>query len=98
MAEQFEQFEMFNDPFKMLILLASLVAEIKEEELDYAQVPSYENERFLIKHETFIYKRDHLEISWYRFLGRDISSSKDLTRQEYNRMFVDCMASLYDIS
>lgn len=90
-----EQFEMFNDPYKMLILLATLVAEQKQEELDYTKVPSYENETFLLEHERFHYKKDDVKITWYRFLGRDISCSKDLSRTDYNKMFVDCMASLY---
>ncbi|UUZ81417.1 hypothetical protein LJK88_43335 [Paenibacillus sp. P26] len=93
-----EQYEIYDDPFKMLILLATLVAEQKGEELDYERVPSYENETFLLQHEKFVYKKDQVEITWYRFLGRDISCSKDLTRAEYNKMFVDCMASLYRLS
>ncbi|OXM85558.1 hypothetical protein [Paenibacillus rigui] len=93
-----DQFEMFDDPYKMLILLATLVAEHNNEELDYNQVPAFENETFLLKHELFVYKKENVEISWYRFLGRDISCTKDLTRKEYNKMFVDCMASLYGVN
>lgn len=90
-----EQYEMYDDPFKMLILLATLVAEKQGTELKYEHVPSYENEVFAIEHEKFLYKKDGTEITWFEFLGRDIASTKDLKRSEYNKMFVDCMASLY---
>lgn len=92
-----EQFEMYDDPFKMLILLATLVCEKQGTELNYEQVPSYENDTFLIRHERFVYKKDGTEITWFEFLGRDIASTHDLTRSEYNKMFVDCMASLYQL-
>ncbi|PUA37957.1 hypothetical protein C8Z91_17645 [Paenibacillus elgii] len=103
------QFEMFRDPFKMLIVLLNLVAEQQGMELDYEKVPSFENETFLIRHANngdisderipnFIYKKDGTEITWYHYLGRDIYCSKDLSREEYNKMFVDCMASLYQLN
>jgi hypothetical protein len=93
-----EQYEIFDDPFKMLILLATLVAEQTGVDLDYEHVPSYENGTFLLEHEKFVYKKDQTEITWFQFLGRDIQCSKDLSRQAYNQMFVACMASLYDFS
>ncbi|CAH1191199.1 hypothetical protein PAECIP111892_00539 [Paenibacillus auburnensis] len=92
-----EQFEMYDDPFKMLILLATLVSEKLGTELKYEQVPSFENETFSIRHEKFTYKKDGTEITWFEFLGRDIASTHDLTRSEYNKMFVECMASLYKL-
>jgi hypothetical protein len=92
-----EQFEMYDDPFKMLILLTTLVSEKLGTPLKYEQVPSFENEVFAIQHERFVYKKDSTEITWFEFLGRDISCTKDLTRSEYNKMFVDCMASLYKL-
>jgi hypothetical protein len=93
-----EQYEIFDDPFKMLILLASLVAEQKSIKLDYENVPSYENETFQLEHDKFVYKKDNTEITWFQFLGRDIHCSKDLSRQAYNQMFVACMASLYNFT
>ncbi|WP_223879874.1 MULTISPECIES: hypothetical protein [Paenibacillus] len=95
MAE--EQFEMYDDPFKMLILLATLVAEKQGVPLAYEKVPDYGNEVFALQNERFLYKKDGTEITWFEFLGRDIACSRDLSRSEYNRMFVDCMASLYAI-
>jgi hypothetical protein len=92
-----EQFEMYDDPFKMLILLATLVSEKQGTELKFEHVPSYENEVFAIEHQRFLYKKDGTEITWFEFLGRDIASSSDLTRSQYNKMFVDCMASLYSL-
>lgn len=93
-----DHFEMYDDPFKMLILLATFVAEQQGSELDYENVLSYENEKFLLENGRFLYKKDQVEITWYQFLGRDIQSNKDLTRSEYNRMFVDCMASVYGVA
>lgn len=90
-----EQYEIYDDPFKMLILLANLVSEKLGVQLDHANVPVYENDVFALAHEKFLYKKDGTEITWLEFLGRDISSSQDLSRAEYNKMFVDCMASLY---
>ena len=92
-----EQYEMYDDPFKMLILLATLVSEKQGVELKYENVPAYENDVFSIQHQKFVYKKDGTEISWFEFLGRDIASSSDLSRAEYNKMFVDCMASLYSL-
>jgi hypothetical protein len=92
-----EQFEMYDDPFKMLILLATLVSEKLGIELKYEHVPAYENDVFAIKHEKFLYIKEGTEITWFKFLGRDIACSRDLTRAEYNKMFVDCMASLYTL-
>lgn len=95
------EYEMFRDPFRMLVQLAVLVAEEQGVELDYNRVPAYENDTFLLRPDSeegipnFIYKKDGTEISWYQSLGRDILCSKDLSRQEYNKMFVDCMASIY---
>ncbi|WP_426446624.1 hypothetical protein ACP26L_22735 [Paenibacillus sp. S-38] len=90
-------YEMYDDPFKMLILLATLVAEQRGERLDFKQVPEFENDTFRLQHELFLYKKGDIRISWHEFLGRDIACSRDLSRQEYNKMFVDCMASLYGI-
>ena len=92
-----EQFEMYDDPFKMLILLATLISEKQGTELKYENVPSYENDVFSIQHQKFVYKKDGTEITWFEFLGRDIASTHDLSRSEYNKMFVDCMASLYNL-
>ncbi|MGG6310698.1 hypothetical protein [Paenibacillus macerans] len=92
------QYEMYDDPFKMLILLATFVAEQQGNQLDYANVLPYENDKFSLENGKFVYKKDQVEITWYEFLGRDIQSNKDLSRQEYNRMFVDCMASVYGVS
>jgi hypothetical protein len=92
-----EQFEMYNDPFKMLILLSRLVSEEQGVELKYDNIASYENNVFAIQHQKFLYKKDGTEITWFEFLGRDIASSQDLSRSEYNKMFVDCMASLYSL-
>lgn len=92
-----ERYEMFDDPFKMLILLATLVAEQQGTALDYERVPEFENGTFRLSHECFMYKKDDVEIRWFQYLGRDIHCSKDLSRQEYNKMFVDCMASLYNL-
>ncbi|MFD1175187.1 hypothetical protein ACFQ3W_02525 [Paenibacillus puldeungensis] len=93
-----DHFEMYDDPFKMLILLATFVADQQGLELDYENVPSYENDKFLLENGKFLYKKDQVEITWFQFLGRDIQSNKDLTRSEYNRMFVDCMASVYGVA
>ncbi|MBD0379243.1 hypothetical protein [Paenibacillus sedimenti] len=94
-----EQYEIFRDPYRMLILLATLVSEKKgEAELNFDNVPPFENDTFLIQHEKFIYKKEATEITWFQFLGRDIACNKDLTREEYNKMFVDCLASLYNIT
>ncbi|MEW9697921.1 hypothetical protein [Paenibacillus sp. SI8] len=94
-----QQYEIFRDPYRMLILLATLVSEQKgEDALQFDNVPHFENDTFLLQHEKFVYKKDATEISWFGFLGRDISCSKDFTREEYNKMFVDCLASLYNIA
>lgn len=92
-----EQFEMYDDPFKMLILLATLVSEKLGVELKYENVPAFSNDVFAIEHQKFVYKKDNTVITWFEFLGRDIASSRDLSRSEYNKMFVDCMASLYSL-
>ncbi|MNC14695.1 hypothetical protein D3C76_258750 [compost metagenome] len=92
-----EQYEMYDDPFKMLILLATLVSEKQGTELKYEHVPTFDNDVFSMAHERFFYKKDGTEITWFEFLGRDIASSRDLSRSEYNKMFVDCMASLYNL-
>ncbi|GGI43202.1 hypothetical protein GCM10008018_00880 [Paenibacillus marchantiophytorum] len=93
-----EQYEIFRDPFRMLILLATLVSEQKgENELRFDHVPYFENETFLIQHEKFVYKKVPTEITWFQFLGRDIACNQDYSREEYNKMFVDCLASLYQI-
>ncbi|KRE72445.1 hypothetical protein [Paenibacillus sp. Soil750] len=93
------QYEIFRDPFRMLILLATLVSEKQNEPaLQFDKVPFFENDTFLIQHEKFVYKKNLTEITWFQFLGRDIACSKDLTREEYNKMFVDCLASLYHIA
>ncbi|MCZ8521212.1 MULTISPECIES: hypothetical protein [Paenibacillus] len=91
------QYEIFDDPFKMLILLATLVAEQRGGKLDYNNVPEFENETFQLQPDLFVYKKDGIRITWHAFLGRDIACSRDLSRQDYNKMFVDCMASLYGI-
>jgi len=93
-----EQYELFDDPFKMLVILTKLIAEHKNVVVDFENIPSYENDKFLIKNELFIYKKDQTEISWYQYLGRDIHCNKNLTRNEYNKMFVDCMASLFEFN
>lgn len=94
-----EQYEIFRDPFRMLILLATLVSERKgEPELQFDNVPHFENETFLLQPEKFIYKKNATEITWFQFFGRDIACNKDYTREEYNKMFVDCLASLYNIT
>ncbi|AEI43998.1 hypothetical protein [Paenibacillus mucilaginosus] len=90
-------YEMYDDPFKMLILLATLAAEQRGEKLDFNKVGEFENETFRLQHELFHYKKEDIRITWHEFLGRDIACSRDLSRQEYNKMFVDCMASLYGI-
>ncbi|WP_059046613.1 hypothetical protein [Paenibacillus rubinfantis] len=92
------QYEIYDDPFKMLILLATFVAEQQGSKLDYENVVPFENDKFVLTNGRFLYKKDQVEITWYQFLGRDIQCNKDLTRQEYNRMFVDCMASVYGVS
>ncbi|MCY9665778.1 hypothetical protein M5X11_12510 [Paenibacillus alginolyticus] len=108
MSNNTAQFEMFRDPFKMLAMLIQLVSEQLGIELDYKNIPAYENDTFLIRsvrlddlnnqrYPNFIYKKNQTEISWYQYLGRDIYCNKDLTRDEYNKMFVECMASLYDL-
>ncbi|MBB3113527.1 hypothetical protein FHS18_005639 [Paenibacillus phyllosphaerae] len=91
-----EQFEMYNDPFKMLILLAQMAADEQGIPLDYANVPNIDNETFSMTNGKFVYKKDQTVIEWYEFLGRDITSNHDLTRTQYNKMFVDCMSSLYN--
>jgi hypothetical protein len=94
-----EQYEIFRDPYRMLILLATLVSEQQgEAELQFDKVPQFENETFLLQHEKFVYKKNATEITWFRFLGRDIACNNDYTREEYNKMFVDCLASLYNIT
>ncbi|OCT17053.1 hypothetical protein A8709_23980 [Paenibacillus pectinilyticus] len=93
------QYEIFRDPYRMLILLATLVSEKQNQpELQFDNVPFFENESFLIQHGKFVYKKDNTEITWYQFLGRDIACSNDLSREAYNKMFVDCLASLYDLT
>ncbi|KRF32255.1 hypothetical protein ASG93_07280 [Paenibacillus sp. Soil787] len=83
----------------MLILLATLVSEQKgEKTLQFDNVPFFENDTFLIQNEKFVYKKIPIEITWFQFLGRDITCNKDYTREEYNKMFVDCLASLYNIT
>lgn len=94
-----EQYEIFRDPYRMLILLATLVSEQKgEKTLQFDNVPFFENDTFLIQNEKFVYKKIPTEITWFQFLGRDITCNKDYTREEYNKMFVDCLASLYNIT
>lgn len=94
-----EQYEIFRDPYRMLILLATLVSEQKgEKTLQFDNVPFFENDTFLIQNEKFVYKKIPIEITWFQFLGRDITCNKDYTREEYNKMFVDCLASLYNIT
>ncbi|MDR6551437.1 hypothetical protein [Paenibacillus qinlingensis] len=93
------QYEIFRDPYRMLILLATLVSEKQNEPaLQFDNVPFFENETFLIQQDKFVYKKNGTEITWFQFLGRDIACSKDLTREEYNKMFVDCLASLYHLT
>lgn len=95
------EFEMYRDPFRMLTLLVDLVCQEKGVEFEWEKLPSYENETFALKPDApegepqFVYKKDQTAIGWYRTFGRDIHCSKPLTRSEYNRMFVDCMASIY---
>lgn len=40
------QYEIYDDPFKMLILLATIVAEQQGRELDYENVGPFENDKF----------------------------------------------------
>lgn len=90
-----EQFEMYDDPFKMLILLVKMAADQKGMQLDFANVPKIETDTFLLENSKFVYKKDGTIIEWFQFLGRDINCSRDLSRSEYNKMFVDCMHSLF---
>ncbi|WNR46494.1 hypothetical protein [Paenibacillus roseipurpureus] len=93
------QYEIFRDPYRMLILLATLVSEKQHEPaLQFDNVPYFENDLFLIQRDKFFYKKDATEITWFEFLGRDIACNKDLSREAYNKMFVDCLASLYNIA
>jgi len=43
-----EQYELFDDPFKMLVILTKLIAEHKNVVVDFENIPSYENDKFLI--------------------------------------------------
>jgi hypothetical protein len=98
------RYEIFRDPFRMLLQLIELVCEDQGVAYDYNTVPFYENSTFVIRSSAdtakaslpnFVFKKDLTEINWYLTLGRDIHCSKDLSRAEYNKMFVECMASLY---
>lgn len=104
------QYEIYKDPFDMLVLFVSLVAEQKGERLNYEKVPSFENDTCLLRPSlnigdnnsdripNFVYKKEQVEIRWDEFLGEAIVVNKDLSREQYNRMFIDCMASLYGIA
>jgi hypothetical protein len=105
MRDSEDQFEIFRDPFRMLLQLIELVCESQGVEYDFNTVPFFENNTFVLRPSAdadkeslpnFVFKKDQTEISWYLTLGRDIHCSKDLSRAEYNKMFVECMASLYN--
>ncbi|SDM92633.1 hypothetical protein SAMN04487897_101508 [Paenibacillus sp. yr247] len=54
-----EQYEIFRDPYRMLILLATLVSEQKgEKALQFDNVPYFENDTYLIQNEKFVYKKN----------------------------------------
>lgn len=54
------QYEIFRDPFRMLILLATLVSEKQNEPaLQFDKVPFFENDTFLIQHDKFVYKKSY---------------------------------------
>jgi hypothetical protein len=93
------EFEMYRDPFRMLTLLIDLVCDVKGIEFQWDNIPSYENSTFELvgsgEEPHFLYKKDQTRIEWFQTFGRDIHCNKDLSRSEYNRMFVDCMASVY---
>lgn len=101
MENDVKEYEMFRDPFRMLTLLVDLVCQEKKVEFEWDRLPAYENDTFVLRPDApegepqFIYKPDGTEIGWYRSFGRDIHCSKPLSRSEYNRMFVECMASIY---
>ncbi|MNP57317.1 hypothetical protein D3C76_1521340 [compost metagenome] len=101
MDNQDEQFEMYRDPFRMLTLLIDLVCQEKGLEFQWESLPSFENGTFRLNpaaadgEPQFIFKKDDTRIGWYQTFGRDIHCSKELTRADYNKMFVECMASLY---
>lgn len=101
MDNQETQFEMYRDPFRMLTLLIDLVCQEKGVEFQWEHLPDFENGTFQLKPDApedqpqFVYKKDDVRIGWYQTFGRDIHCNKELTRAEYNRMFVDCMSSLY---
>ncbi|MDB5054239.1 MAG: hypothetical protein JWM44_2289 [Bacilli bacterium] len=106
MSEDKMQFEIFRDPFRMLLQLIELVCETQGLPNEWTEIPAYENNTFVLNpnkapgqgnRPNFIFKKDQTEISWYQTLGRDISCTKDLSRSEYNKMFVECMASLYNL-
>lgn len=98
---QENEFEMYRDPFRMLTLLIDLICQEKGIPFEWENLPSYENDTFVLKPDApegtpqFVYKKDGTEIGWYQTFGRDIHSNKDLSRTEYNQMFVECMASIY---
>lgn len=101
MNQEEPQFEMYRDPFRMLTLLIDLVCQEKGAEFQWEKLPCFENETFLLRSDApdgepqFIFKKDDIHIGWYQSFGRDIHCNKELTRTEYNKMFVECMASLY---
>lgn len=103
MSENETRYEMLRDPFRMLTYLVDLVCQELGVEFDFEKIPAYENETFLLRPHNdeglpnFVYKKDLTDIQWYKTFGRDISCSKQLTRTQYNAIFVDCMASLYKL-
>jgi hypothetical protein len=101
MGNENAEFEMYRDPFRMLTLLIDLVCQEQGVEFQWEKLPSFENGTFRLDpaapdgQPQFIYKKDDIRIGWYRTFGRDIHCSRELSRVDYNRMFVECMASLY---
>lgn len=95
------EFEIFRDPFRMLTLLVDLICQEQGIPFEWEKIPSYENDTFALKPDApegeaqFVYKKDGTKIGWYQTFGRDIHCSKPLERSDYNKMFVDCMASIY---
>lgn len=101
MENEETQFEIYRDPFRMLTLLVDLVCQEQGAEFVWEKLPSFENGTFRLSPDAaegepqFVYKPEQIHITWYQTFGRDIHCNKELSRAEYNKMFVDCMSSLY---
>lgn len=44
--------------------------------------------------QPYNFKYNDIEISWYKYLGRGMSSNREISNKETNKMLVECLRSL----